>query len=815
MLDGMPVPNTILDQTRLAHYEPAGSPGPFDITFPIFSAGDVRVLVDGVDQVKDTDWTFSGTFVNGVCLDGQVTLTAPTSDPVDIVGFRHPHRTDQFQEGRGVPARDLNSSQNVLAATVREVWDFIQGNLPLVPAGASRWRSGTGVPPDGLGNNGDFFLRDDTGDVYEKVAGVYVLRLDIKGPTGPAGPATPVDFDTVGAAELANVDPAAAYVRTAGFAVTGDQGAALYKRVGAEPTHAGKFQSADGAWWELSAPRVSIEMFGGGVGKSGAENATAIEGAYNYLLGTGGTIELPSGTVQFNNSDLPTTPQRITIEGKGRGATSIVPAEPDAMGAPTSWLWRIGDGITVTKLGLVGFTIQGDVVNRTRINGILIRKSNEIIVRDVAPRHLIGTGLKAERAHNSDIECISEKCGSSADGIFAQVYTGDPDDPAGMVANDVRFTGTTEQDELGIQITYMVNLRGSAPIKLHGSVNTVRALEMWKVGNFDLAVMPTLGYAGDGMIYIGDSGAVSPPTPPFASVNTVPYATGRLSIFPFENVENFSGGTEALLTIDINFSPSQVAIEGLSPILKGADYRYVHLTAVAGSGSKIDLSDFVVRDSDQSKWILDERTTGKALASERMSRLSGVQIGQRSAFPGNAAWQQRLSETASYRFAETVNGPIRRLLGVNFGATALETILFGERVLTYAFSGPFSATSWLVDGAIFSVPDTGQAIIRRVTVGLPAAIVWSGVDNWILRLYRVNATEDLNLATDRTFATDGAGFADRVLNASARQLLDYWSTPSSQNAFLGSNMLGLELVKSGAPADIDRLQVSIYFDIAA
>jgi hypothetical protein len=47
---------------------------------------------------------------------------------------------------------------------------------------------------------------------------------------------------------------------TAGYAATGDGGAALYKRATAEPSHTGKFQSADGAWWELAEPVVSIKM---------------------------------------------------------------------------------------------------------------------------------------------------------------------------------------------------------------------------------------------------------------------------------------------------------------------------------------------------------------------------------------------------------------------------------------------------------------------------------------------------------------------------------------------------------------------------
>lgn len=42
----------------------------------------------------------------------------------------------------------------------------------------------------------------------------------------------------------------------------GDFGASKYVRVAAEPAHAGKIQTQDGAWWELAEPVLRPEMFG-------------------------------------------------------------------------------------------------------------------------------------------------------------------------------------------------------------------------------------------------------------------------------------------------------------------------------------------------------------------------------------------------------------------------------------------------------------------------------------------------------------------------------------------------------------------------
>lgn len=54
------------------------------------------------------------------------------------------------------------------------------------------WLNGTGVPAAGLGNDGDYYLDDATGDYYTKVTGAWVLQGNLQGATGAAGaPGTP------------------------------------------------------------------------------------------------------------------------------------------------------------------------------------------------------------------------------------------------------------------------------------------------------------------------------------------------------------------------------------------------------------------------------------------------------------------------------------------------------------------------------------------------------------------------------------------------------------------------------------------------
>lgn len=82
------------------------------------------------------------------------------------------------------------------------------------------------------------------------------------------------------AAILAIIPSSITTVRTTGYSTAGDGGGALYKRVASEPSHAGKFQSADGAWWELviAGGEMLFEQFGG----VADGNRTTLVGTDNY-----------------------------------------------------------------------------------------------------------------------------------------------------------------------------------------------------------------------------------------------------------------------------------------------------------------------------------------------------------------------------------------------------------------------------------------------------------------------------------------------------------------------------------------------------
>lgn len=60
---------------------------------------------------------------------------------------------------------------------------------PGVDGIGNEWRDGSGAPSNALGADGDYYLDNDTGDVYNKAAGVYSVTANIKGVDGAAGAA--------------------------------------------------------------------------------------------------------------------------------------------------------------------------------------------------------------------------------------------------------------------------------------------------------------------------------------------------------------------------------------------------------------------------------------------------------------------------------------------------------------------------------------------------------------------------------------------------------------------------------------------------
>lgn len=133
----------------------------------------------------------------------------------------------------------------------------------------------------------------------------------------------PPDFDTRAAIALADIDTSIPYLRTAGFAVVGDGGHATYLRAPSEPAHAGKVQSADGAWWELQAENGSYSVHQFGARGDGVtddfpavndcvQTAIARSNSLGYPLGGAGGTAFAITEVNFREGKTYRLSQKVT-----------------------------------------------------------------------------------------------------------------------------------------------------------------------------------------------------------------------------------------------------------------------------------------------------------------------------------------------------------------------------------------------------------------------------------------------------------------------------------------------------------------------
>jgi len=64
---------------------------------------------------------------------GKVTLDVAATGTVIILGAQRPRRLSQYQENRGIPARDMNVEVTQLTAMLREAWDYFERVIAAPP----------------------------------------------------------------------------------------------------------------------------------------------------------------------------------------------------------------------------------------------------------------------------------------------------------------------------------------------------------------------------------------------------------------------------------------------------------------------------------------------------------------------------------------------------------------------------------------------------------------------------------------------------------------------------------------------------------
>lgn len=118
-------------------------------------------------------------------------------------------------------------------------------------------------------------------------------------------------------------------IATTGFSQPGDGGAGYYIRVASEPSHKGKFQTADGIWWSLTGTTVTPQQFGAFVGIPGIDATFAFQAALDYLEFRGGGICKPIFGI-YEITDILRVPSNVVIDGRD-GMTVVRNANTNAM----------------------------------------------------------------------------------------------------------------------------------------------------------------------------------------------------------------------------------------------------------------------------------------------------------------------------------------------------------------------------------------------------------------------------------------------------------------------------------------------------
>jgi hypothetical protein len=153
-------------------------------------------------------------------------------------------------------------------------------------------------------------------------------------------------------------------IRVGGYSAPGDGGAALYKRVASQPTHAGKFQSADGAWWELTyTMSVNVACFGATPDTTSTfDSAPAFNNATDYLVAKGGGY-LDVGVGMFWLGGEVTLKSRVVIRGSGRRVSWLKRKDGylgDLLKTQDYATLSAGDSADgPNRFGLLAFTIDG------------------------------------------------------------------------------------------------------------------------------------------------------------------------------------------------------------------------------------------------------------------------------------------------------------------------------------------------------------------------------------------------------------------------------------------------------------------------
>ncbi|WP_234839681.1 glycosyl hydrolase family 28-related protein [Sinorhizobium meliloti] len=300
---------------RVSTYNPVVPTTEFPAGFPLFDNDDLIVIHNGIER---DDFAVSAIYVEGVSTDAKAVFAVGITGTVQVVGSRQPHRTNKFGNGP-LPSRDFNLALDTVESEVQELHRDV-GRAVKVDVGAD-------PVSITVGTGGQIPVFDDSGDLIPgSPNGAGNMMREVYDPSSIGGDAfntakhkllTAVQIETT-------VIPAVSLaVMTYGYAVAGDGGQALYRRISApgvvKPWHR---QSADGAWWQIAQATINPYMLGT-AGDGVADDYPEFQNFLDALPALSARGHVPKGTFRFA-SGSPKVSSNTTLTGDGKGVSILV-----------------------------------------------------------------------------------------------------------------------------------------------------------------------------------------------------------------------------------------------------------------------------------------------------------------------------------------------------------------------------------------------------------------------------------------------------------------------------------------------------------
>jgi hypothetical protein len=215
-------------------------------------------------------------------------------------------------------------------------------------------------------------------------------------------------FSTTAALQAANVGAGIDTVYVRGYWTEGDGGGAAYRRALSIPSHPARFQSADGAWWEIAESTPNVRQFGARMDGVTSDRA-AWQRALDWADTRNGAIVFPAGQTLIDDElNLCGATTGVSIIGQGQRqsrmlVTAFGAAKAVINGCNTNTNTRPSQNNYLANFEIVG---SAGAVSADHPMGIYLPYSAGDHIENIRIRSLGNTAVWTSSANNTRINDV-------------------------------------------------------------------------------------------------------------------------------------------------------------------------------------------------------------------------------------------------------------------------------------------------------------------------------------------------------------------------------------------------------------------------